>query len=115
MESKYNKPVLLFDGDCGFCKRWIKKWENITGDSVLYLPYQNNLQDFPQVKESDCKTAVQYISPSGNVYSAGEAVLKTLSTSNKYAILYKAYQQSYLVEWIIEAGYAFIARNRGRL
>jgi predicted DCC family thiol-disulfide oxidoreductase YuxK len=31
---------MLFDGDCGFCRRWIGKWKELTGDRVRYAPYQ---------------------------------------------------------------------------
>ena len=42
-------PIMLYDGDCGFCKHWIEKWEKITGDYVRYKPYQNALADYPQL------------------------------------------------------------------
>ena len=35
-----SKPILVYDGECGFCRRWIERWRVVTGDRVVYLPYQ---------------------------------------------------------------------------
>ena len=37
-----SRPVLVFDGDCGFCQRWVarfKRWER--GHQVDVMPLQN--------------------------------------------------------------------------
>jgi predicted DCC family thiol-disulfide oxidoreductase YuxK len=33
-------PLLIFDGDCGFCRIWVEYWKRLTGDLVAYGPYQ---------------------------------------------------------------------------
>jgi hypothetical protein len=33
--------VLVFDGDCGFCRFWAAPWRHRTGDRVAYEPFQN--------------------------------------------------------------------------
>jgi len=35
-----DRPVLVFDGDCGFCRFWIERWRGATGGKVDYEPYQ---------------------------------------------------------------------------
>jgi hypothetical protein len=40
-------PQLIFDGDCGFCGYWARYWQQLTGDSVDYRPYQQVLAQFP--------------------------------------------------------------------
>lgn len=37
------KPVLYWDADCGFCRRWVGRWQEATGDRVEY----RRLQDAP--------------------------------------------------------------------
>src|SRR5437773_2587310 len=32
------KPLLIFDGECGFCRRWIERWQAKTGDRIDYRP-----------------------------------------------------------------------------
>src|SRR5690348_8984243 len=36
-----SKPLMVYDGDCSFCLRWIQRWQRRTGDCIDYLPYQN--------------------------------------------------------------------------
>lgn len=48
-----NKPTMLFDGDCDFCRHWIEKWRKWTGDKIRYEPYQKKLAEYPQVTASD--------------------------------------------------------------
>ena len=42
-ENTLTKPVLFWDADCGFCRRWVDRWQEITGDAVEY----RTLQDAP--------------------------------------------------------------------
>ena len=32
------KRLLIYDGDCGFCKRLVSKWRGKTGDRIKYVP-----------------------------------------------------------------------------
>ena len=34
------RPLLLYDGDCGFCRLWVSRWRGITGEHVDYEPFQ---------------------------------------------------------------------------
>ncbi|MCZ6572672.1 MAG: dual specificity protein phosphatase family protein, partial [Planctomycetota bacterium] len=42
-------PLLVFDGDCGFCRRWVERWKRETGDRVAYTPYQEVGDRFPGI------------------------------------------------------------------
>ncbi|MDP9170335.1 MAG: DCC1-like thiol-disulfide oxidoreductase family protein, partial [Acidobacteriota bacterium] len=55
------RPTLIFDGDCSFCRLWVDFWRSLTGDTVQYLPYQTALAQFPEIPVEDCRKAVQYI------------------------------------------------------
>ena len=39
--SPPDRPVLVFDGDCGFCRIWIGRWRHHTGETVEYQPFQD--------------------------------------------------------------------------
>jgi lipase maturation factor 1 len=43
------KPLLLFDADCGFCRRWIGRWQQFTGDRVEYAPFQSTRDRYPDI------------------------------------------------------------------
>ena len=67
------RPVLVYDGDCGFCGYWARYWQKLTGDSVDYRPYQDVAAHYPAIPVSDFQRAVQYLSPDGRRASAAEA------------------------------------------
>jgi hypothetical protein len=33
-----SRPLLIYDGDCGFCFYWASYWQKLTGDRVDYRP-----------------------------------------------------------------------------
>ncbi len=74
------KPVLIFDGDCQFCRRWIARWQETTGDRVEYRPYQDPqvATQFPELSRADLEQFVQLIQPDGSVHRGAEAVFQTL-------------------------------------
>ncbi len=45
------KPLMVFDGDCNFCTLWIRRWQQMTGDAVDYLPSQDRkfAAQFPEI------------------------------------------------------------------
>lgn len=105
-------PVMLYDGDCAFCARWIRNWQAVTGDKVLYFTYQKALKDYPQVKEADCQKSVQLIFPDGKTFRGAHAVFLALALSGKYRGLLWSYEHLPLFAPLTEAVYRLIARNR---
>ena len=73
------RPLLVYDGDCGFCGYWARYWQKLTGDSVDYRPYQEVAAQYPAIALADFQRAVQYITPDGHHASAAEASFLTLS------------------------------------
>ncbi len=113
MEVK--KPTMIWDGDCGFCFRWIQRWNKATGDAVVYRPYQEALDDFPQLQEEECKKAVQLVLPDGRVFKAAHAVLQSLAIGGRSGWMLKLYEHSAFFRWLTETAYRFVARNRSWL
>ena len=68
------KPILIYDGDCGFCRKWIVRWRALTGDQVDFASYQEAASRFPQIPVENFKNAVQLIESESKVSSAAEAV-----------------------------------------
>ena len=106
------KPVMLYDGDCGFCQRSIKKWQKITGDVILYAPYQERLKNFPQVTRKQCRQAVQLILPDGQVHSGAHAVFIATAFARKYTWLLWLYEQMPFFGRIFEIFYQLVAEHR---
>ena len=62
-----SKPVLIYDGDCIFCRTWIERWRFYTEDNVEYQSYQQVSQDYPEIPQENFKKSVQLIEPDGNI------------------------------------------------
>src|SRR3984957_987440 len=106
------RPMLVYDGDCGFCGYWARYWHQLTGDSVSYRPYQEVADEHPELPLAEYQRAVQYFAPDGRHASAAEASFLTLSHARGKAFWLALYKKlpgfAPLAEWI----YAFIAARR---
>lgn len=105
-------PIMLFDGDCGFCRYWIGKWRGITRGKVRYEPYQKVLAQYPQVTREQCRTAVQLIMPDGTAFSAARAVFLSLAAAGRWGFLAQSYRRFPFFARVSEALYRFVARHR---
>src|SRR5271154_1615275 len=88
-----SKPLLIFDGDCNFCTLWIRRWQQMTGDAVDYLPLQDLqiARQFPEISRECFQSSVQLIEPDGQVFSGAEAVFRTLAKNSKWQWLLHIY------------------------
>lgn len=109
------KPTLLWDGECGFCAHWIRRWEKVVGDAIDYRTYQEAIPDFPQINEADCAKAVQLVLPDGRVISAAHAVLQSLALGGRAKGLLARYERSPAFRCCTEFAYRFFAANRSWL
>ncbi|MGH8752224.1 MAG: thiol-disulfide oxidoreductase DCC family protein, partial [Burkholderiales bacterium] len=73
------RPLLIYDGDCGFCTYWARYWEKLTRDKVDYAPYQQIAAKYPHISATEFQRAVQYIAPDGKIARAAEASFLALS------------------------------------
>ncbi len=106
------KPLLIYDGDCGFCRRWIARWQSITGDRVEYAPYQEVASEFPEIPQEQFEASVQLIEPGGTVSSGAEAVFRTLAyVPGKHWTLWM-YEKIPGAAHISEWSYRLVAQHR---
>ena len=75
-------PVLIFDGNCGFCRFWAARWQYRSGSLVEFTPYQGAdiAQRFPEIPQDRCARAVQFVEADGRVSEAAEAVFRLLAS-----------------------------------
>lgn len=99
------KPVLLYDGRCGFCKIWIDYWRQLTGDRIEYAPSQEAGDQYPQIPPEAFREAVQLVRPDGTVATGARVVFETLGKE-------KTYTSSRVVSGLSELAYRIIARHR---
>ncbi len=108
------KPLMVFDGDCNFCTLWIRRWQQLTGDSVDYRPAQDLRipARFPEIPREQFDTAVQLIESDGTVYSGAEAVFRTLAHGANCHWPMRAYKDSPVFADITEWAYRLVATHR---
>lgn len=106
------KPVMLWDGDCGFCRRWILRWQRITGDRVDYHPHQARFNQFPEIPLSEFEQAVYFVDIDGSVASGAAAVLRALAEHPEHTRLYNWYQGNRAFAGLTEWLYRRVANNR---
>jgi lipase maturation factor 1 len=108
------KPLVIFDGDCRFCRRWIERWREMTGGSVTYAPFQEVADRFPEIAPENFAQALHLIDRDGTVYRGAEAVFRSLGSVRGGRRLIWCYQHLPAFAPITEMAYGAIARNRQR-
>jgi len=105
--------VVVYDGACGFCRKWIERWRQSTGESVDYRPSSEAARDFPEIPAEEFDRAVQLILPDGTRRSGAEAVLELTSPHSWFAKLgLRAFRGFPPFRVAADAAYGFVAKNR---
>src|SRR5690242_20091415 len=77
------RPLVIFDGKCSFCRIWIEYWKQLTGDRVDYAPSQEVRDQFPGIPREAFAASVQLALPGGEILSGARAVYELLTYSNE--------------------------------
>ena len=104
-------PVLIYDGDCGFCRRSVARLRKITGERIEYAPFQEVAGNFPQIPRVRFEEAVHLIDPDGRVSSGAEAVFRTLAYGGRTSLLW-LYRHLPGFRGVSEWAYRWVAEHR---
>jgi predicted DCC family thiol-disulfide oxidoreductase YuxK len=107
------RPILIFDGDCGFCRRWIERWKSETGDAVDYAPSQEVAGRFPEIPVEAFRRSVQLVLPTGEVREGAEAVLRALAEAPGRRWPLAFYRRVPGAAPVCELVYRLVAHHRG--
>ena len=107
--------MLVYDGDCGFCRRWIARWRSVTADRVAYAPYQEVAERYPHIPRSEFAKAAQFIDANGHVSGGAEGVLRALSYAPGKRWMLWCYQRIPGVGLVSRQVYGFVAGHRRQL
>jgi predicted DCC family thiol-disulfide oxidoreductase YuxK len=108
------KPLLVFDGECPFCRRWVARWRRATGDALDFLPFQDGTAPtrYPEIPRRDFENTLHLICPDGSVSTGAEAVFGSLAAGGAGRRLLWCYRKAPgfagLSEWI----YGQVAAHR---
>ncbi|MGO4912190.1 thiol-disulfide oxidoreductase DCC family protein [Leeuwenhoekiella sp. W20_SRS_FM14] len=108
-----SKPILIWDGACGFCKFWVTRWKFATGDAVYYTTFQESAHNFPDIPLKEFKKASRFIDLDGFIYSGPDSAYKLYeSIPSKDYPFHRWYIKYSAFRWLSDHAYNFIAKNR---
>lgn len=107
------KPVIVWDGNCGFCKYWTTRWQKITKGKLDFTPYQEAKDYFKDIDIKHFKQASRFIDTDGKIYSGPNSAYKSLSNSGLWGFLHNWYENYSLFTNLSDGLYNLIAQNRG--
>jgi predicted DCC family thiol-disulfide oxidoreductase YuxK len=107
-----DRPLVVYDGDCGFCREWIRRWQERTGPRVDYAPYQEAAERFPEIPVTSFRRAVHLIDTDGAVFAGAEAVFRTLARARRGGSWLWAYRRLPGFAPASEAAYRWVASHR---
>ena len=111
-EDSVRRPLIVFDGDCSFCKACVAYGKCITGERVSYAPYQEVGSDYPQIPRKEFAAAVKLIQPDGEVLSGAHAVFSALATTPGKRWMLELYLRVPGAAPVSEVAYRAIANHR---
>src|SRR3984893_8796589 len=106
------KPLIIWDGECHFCRRWIERWREITRDAVDYATSQESAERFPEIPREQFERSVIYIENDGSVFFGAEAVFPSLRCRSSKKWLAWSYEHVPGFAAVSESLYRIIASNR---
>ena len=105
------RPLAVFDGDCGFCRQWVARWKARTGARVDYAPSQEVAPRFPEIPPEAFARAFQLVLPDGRVLEGAAAVLATLDRTPGDGAL-SALARLPVLGALLELAYRLVASHR---
>jgi predicted DCC family thiol-disulfide oxidoreductase YuxK len=106
-------PLLIWDGQCHFCRLWIGRWCVITRGTGDEATFQEAAHRFPEIPREQFDRSVVYIDTQGRVFCAAEAVYRSLECRPSRRWLAWSYDRVPGFAALSELIYKFIARHRG--
>lgn len=108
-----NKPVMIWDGECGFCQYWIERWKSKTGERIDYLPFQEKASHFKDIPLKEFKKASRFIETDGSIYSGPDSAYKSFTYfENPNLFFHSLYKNNGWFTYLSDHTYNFIAKRR---
>lgn len=107
-EIPRNRPLVIYDGDCGFCVNVVKRWLMKGKEKIDVMPFQTLGTRLPEVDQSACAKAVHLVDENG-IFRAAQAVLRIRAhLAGKPPGVFLP-----VVAFFLQPGYWLVAHNRG--
>lgn len=101
---------LVFDGDCGFCRYTVDYARALTGDRVDYRPYQDVLDEYPDLAPADFQASIWLFGDAGR-WRGADAAYRTLAIGGRRGPAW-AYRRIPGFAALSEWAYTFVSHHR---
>ncbi|MFJ6697992.1 thiol-disulfide oxidoreductase DCC family protein [Streptomyces sp. NPDC091272] len=108
-------PVLVFDGDCGFCTASAEFAVRHVRPRCEVVAWQFSDLEALGVRQERAEYEVLWVTPVGTVYGGAQAVAKALLSAGGAWPLVGALLTLPPVRWVAHGLYRLVADNRHRL
>ncbi|MFJ3508626.1 thiol-disulfide oxidoreductase DCC family protein [Streptomyces luteogriseus] len=109
------RPVLIFDGDCGFCTTSVGVARRLVRPRCDVVAWQRADLASLGVTAERARHEVLWVTPTGRVYGGAQAVAKILLSAGGVWPVVGAVLSLPPLRWAAPAVYRLVADNRGRL
>ncbi|MFH9010834.1 thiol-disulfide oxidoreductase DCC family protein [Streptomyces sp. NPDC017943] len=109
------QPVLIFDGDCGFCTSSVGVVQRLVRPRCEVVAWQQADLGALGVTAERARHEALWVTPTGRVYGGAQAVAKTLLSAGGAWPVAGAVLTLPPVRWVAHGVYRLVARNRMRL
>lgn len=108
------RPLLLYDGACGLCVRWVEWARRLTAEAIAYEPFQTAdvAGRFPELSLAELERRVHLLTPEGGVCRGAEAILRALAENGVATGLWRQYETVPAFAEASEAAYQWIVEHR---
>lgn len=107
-------PVLVFDGNCGFCRRSVRVMSERIRRHPVARPWQSLDLRAYGLTEEQCSTAVQYVDRKSRTHSGADAVAHVLIDAGLPWSLPGRVMCAPGIILACRAAYRWVADNRSR-
>jgi predicted DCC family thiol-disulfide oxidoreductase YuxK len=107
------RPLMIWDGDCKFCRLWIERWKVETRGAVDYATSQDVAKRFPEIPPAQFQRAVVLIEKDGTVSAGADAVFRSLAFNPSKRWLAWSYHHLPGFALVSSAAYRVLATHRG--
>ncbi|ELR73293.1 hypothetical protein C900_04145 [Fulvivirga imtechensis AK7] len=107
------KPMMVWDGDCNFCRYWICVLKSKTGDELEYQTYQEAAGYYSNISRQAFAEAVRLIDGGGQVYSGPDSAYRAFFYfKNPIRFAHDWYDRSKVFRFVSDHAYHFVSTHR---
>ncbi len=104
--------LMIYDGECGFCTYWARRWRQKIGPMLEITPLQDEATRPDGLSKQTLEEAVHVVDTDGEIYRGAEAVFLALAMGRRRGLGLWLYRHLPGFRPLAELGYRWVADHR---